>query len=71
MEKVIQKTRKDHTCCFCNKVIDKGSKALYVEGKSPKYEETDKPFEEKQTGIEYYKLYYCWDGNTIPSCNEN
>jgi hypothetical protein len=69
MEKIV-KTRKDHNCGYCNKVIPKGSEAYYMEGKTPKYE--IKGFEEKQIGIEYYKVYYCFggEGDNMPACAE-
>lgn len=69
MDKILI-TRKDHKCAYCNKIIPKGSKAYYMEGRHPKYE--TKGFEEKQIGIEYFKVYYCFgaDGDNMPACAE-
>ena len=71
MEKYIKKTRKDHQCCFCDKQIKSGSQAYYIEGRSPKWEKTKDPFEDVQIGIEYYELYYFYDGKNIPSCTDS
>jgi hypothetical protein len=67
MDKIV-KTRKDHKCAYCGKTILKGSTACYMEGRHPKYEV--KGFEEKQIGIEYFKVYYCYgaEGDNMPSC---
>ena len=67
MDKIV-KTRKDHKCAYCGKTILKGSTACYMEGRNPKYEV--KGFEEKQIGIEYFKVYYCYgaEGDNMPAC---
>lgn len=67
MDKVV-KTNKKHRCEYCGNIIPKGSKAFYMEGRTPKYER--KGFEEKQIGIEYYKVYYCYAGidDNMPAC---
>ena len=54
MDKIVT-TRKDHECCYCRRVIPKGSKALYIEGKEPRY---DDEFED-QIGIKYYRVWLC------------
>ena len=70
MEKIV-KTRVDHKCGHCNKIIKAGTKAFYMEGRYPKFEGNG--FDEKQIGIEYFKVYLCHesDGDTCPSCAFN
>lgn len=46
------KTRKDHECSSCNRVISKGSKAIFQQWRAPKFDSED-----NQIGIEYVKLY--------------
>lgn len=43
-------TRKAHDCSFCGEVIPKGSKALFYEGKTGRFDEND-----NQIGVEFYK----------------
>ena len=50
----IIKTRKDHKCSICGKIIKKGETAEYYETRYPKYNY----IADVQTGIKYIKL---WD----------
>jgi hypothetical protein len=69
MEKIVR-TRKDHKCWYCEKIIPKGSFAYYMEGRGPVYgHSTERPYypnvmQERQIGIEYFKVWYCNDGST-------
>lgn len=47
------KTRKDHKCSICGKIIKKGETAEYYETRYPKYDY----IEDVQVGIRYIKLY--------------
>ena len=70
----IVKCRKEHTCAMCERTINVGEKAYYMELKTPKYdvEQVGASTYEKQIGVEYHKLYYCYDENTdlMPACWE-
>ena len=48
------KTRKDHKCSICGKIIKKGETAEYYEARYPKYNYIT----DVQIGIKYIKL---WD----------
>ena len=48
------KTRTEHECSSCNRVIPKGSKANFMQWRAPKFDGDD-----NQIGIEYVKLYNC------------
>ena len=51
-------TVKDHYCMCCDELIAKGTKALFVAEKQPKYDVDD-----NQIGIEYFRAWYCYDEN--------
>jgi len=75
MEKIVI-TRKEHKCAYCDKVIQKGTKAFYMEGKDPVYE-PDKidlinGLYGKQIGIKYWKAWFCCgdDTDNMPACLE-
>jgi hypothetical protein len=44
--------RKDHPCNACDGTIKKGEKAIFYEGKGPRFDDND-----KQIGIEYWKVW--------------
>lgn len=43
------KVRKDHKCCYCGRIINKGESAQFLKGKEPRY---DEEIHETQVGIE-------------------
>jgi len=59
IEKIV-KTRKTHICSSCNKKIKKGSKVLYFESRTAKYDNNTAhyDYDGTQIGIEYQKHYY-------------
>ena len=59
----ILKTRKEHKCCYCNGIINKGELADVYKGRQGKFDKDD-----KQIGIEYYKCYLHFD---INECRKN
>ncbi len=71
----IVKTRKEHTCGLCGKLHPAGTKMMYMEGKDPVYDDIEVvggATYEKQTGIKYWKVWYCYDdglGSTLPPCS--
>jgi hypothetical protein len=56
------KTRKEHICIGCNKLIEKGSICQFMTFRSPKFNKDD-----IQIGIEYVKMWLhsddlqCWE----------
>jgi phage FluMu protein Com len=66
----VVKCRKQHRCSMCGRIIQKGEQANYMEIKQPRYEVEmiGHISIDKQVGIEYLKLYYCYDGTNMPPC---
>jgi hypothetical protein len=63
VEKIV-KTRKDHECCACEKIIKRGEQAKYHESRGPKFN-----WDDEQIGIEYLHLYMHMHDCTKPdSC---
>ncbi len=73
IERVV-KIRKKRKCSLCHETHQIGAKMHYVEDRGPAYGDIETVggiAYEKQTGIKYYKDWYCYDsglGMTIPPC---
>ena len=59
------KTRKEHRCAYCHRIIPAGSYAGYMEFRAPLYENGN------QVGIRYYHDYFCIEPSTEESGSEN
>ena len=58
------KIRKPHKCECCGLELQPGELVNYDEGRSPRYDRInyyDRVVEEKQIGIQYYKIWMCGD----------
>ena len=51
-------TREDHICGYCDKLIEKGSQALFHKRRIPTYKKVGR-FDEVQDGIKYLKYWSC------------
>jgi len=56
----IVKTRKDHICDYCDRLVIKGSLMQHDSGRFPTYDSLG-----NQTGINYFSAYFC---NNDPNC---
>ncbi len=72
IEKIV-KCKTDHKCGWCNKKINKGESAFFMSGKEPRYESGKSVANKEQIGINYFKVWFCYDKNTEqwPSCAIN
>lgn len=72
MKQKVIKTRKSHVCDFCDKEIPKGSEAVFISDRRPRFEYDfttygDEDLDGKQVGVEFLRTRFHLECNPKPS----